>query len=72
MRKLNILLACAKSFMYMMSNSGPMIEPFVIDNMFDLILLISTYCLRYSILLLNKLRRVQCSPYYFNLSIKIV
>ena len=54
--------------MCMMNNRCPI----VIDNMFDLILPISTYCLRYSILLLNKLIFVQCSPYYFNLSIKIV
>ena len=51
MRKLNILLACAKSFMYMMNNSGPKIEPcgtpVVIDNIFDLILSISVYCLRF-------------------------
>ena len=52
MRKLNILVACAKSFMYTMNNSGPKIEPYdkpvVIDNIFDLILSISVYCLRCS------------------------
>ena len=52
MRKLNTLLACAKSFMYMMNNSGPKIQPcdtpVVIDNIFDLILSISVYCLRFS------------------------
>ena len=52
MRKLNILLACAKSFMYMMNNSDPKIEPcgtpVVIDSIFDLILSISVYCLQFS------------------------
>ena len=46
MRKLSILLACAKSLMY---NSSPMNKPcgspVVIDSMFDLMLLISMYCL---------------------------
>ena len=41
MRKLSILLACAKSLMY---NSSHMIKPFgtpvVIDSIFDLMLLI--------------------------------
>ena len=45
MRKLSILLACAKSLMY---SSSPMIKPcgtpVVIDSIFDL-LLISMYCL---------------------------
>ena len=46
MRKLNILLACAKSLMY---NSSPMIKPcgtpVVIDSIFDLMLLIFMCCL---------------------------
>ena len=52
MRKLKNVHACAKSFMYMMNNSGPKIEPcgtpVVIDNIFDLILSMSVYCLRLS------------------------
>ena len=46
MRKLSILLVCTKSLMY---NSSPMINPcgtpVVIDSIFDLMLLISMYCL---------------------------
>ena len=49
--KVKMLVAFAKSFMYMMNNSGPKIEPcgtpVVIDNIFDLILLISVYCLHF-------------------------
>ena len=39
MMKLNILLACAKPLIYIISNRGPRIEPYgmpvVIGNMFD-------------------------------------
>ena len=41
MMKLNILLACAKSLIYIINNRGPRIEPcgmpVVIGNMFDFI-----------------------------------
>ena len=50
MRKITILLSCAKSLMYNnspMRNSGPMIKPFgtpvVVDSIFDLMLLISMH-----------------------------
>ena len=47
-KEIQHLLACAKSFIYMMNNRGLNIEPcgthVVIDNILNLILLISVYC----------------------------
>ena len=47
-----MLVAFAKSFMYMMNNNGSKIEPcgtpFALDNIFDFILSIFVYCLRFS------------------------
>jgi len=64
--KLNILLAYANSFVYMINNSGPKIEtcgtPVVIENILDLILSISLYSLRCSMYVLNKLIFVPCTP----------
>ena len=52
MRKITILLSCAKSLMYNnspMRNSGPMVKPcgtpVVVDSIFDLMLLISMHFL---------------------------
>ena len=51
MMKLNISLASAKSLIQIINNSGPRIEPcgtpVVIDKMFDFVLFISVYCLRF-------------------------
>ena len=47
---LNMLLASEKSFIYIINNNGPMIEPcgtpVVIGKMLDFMLFICVYCLR--------------------------